>query len=201
MDPSLLEQFLGPSSTQLQLPVLHEDEADQLHPLISTAGFQRFSQTRKSLPGKVHTKDKVANLFAVFPLFPPPTSSSTSDIYTDRLPFMYVSAYLFQFSSSSSFSSSSFLSFSFHPMDWMFNFRVPFSSPLLLPLFVAPFSIKSSSNRFIELINYSFFLLSFSRIHTHSQTYARLKIFNNQRAQATVKRWWRTRTCLAFIDI
>ena len=89
MDPSLLEQFLGPSSTQFQLPVLHEDEADQLHPLISTAGFQRFTQTRKSLPGKVHTKDKVANLFDVFPLFPSPNLLllHTSDIYADRLPF------------------------------------------------------------------------------------------------------------------
>ena len=52
MDPSLLEQFLGPSSTQFQLPVLQEDENDQLRPLMSTTGFQRFSQTRKSLPGK-----------------------------------------------------------------------------------------------------------------------------------------------------
>lgn len=51
MDPSLLEQFLGPSSTQFQLPVLTEDENDELHPLLSI-GFQRFSQTRKSLPGK-----------------------------------------------------------------------------------------------------------------------------------------------------
>ncbi len=51
MDPSLLEQFLGPSSTQLQLPSLIEDEDDELHPLVST-GFQRLSQTRKSLPGK-----------------------------------------------------------------------------------------------------------------------------------------------------
>ncbi len=53
MDPSLLEQFLGPSSTQFQLLPLTEDENDELHPLVST-GFQRFSQTRKSLPGKNH---------------------------------------------------------------------------------------------------------------------------------------------------
>ena len=51
MDPSLLEQFLGPSSTQFQLPALTEDENDELHPLVST-GFQRLSLTRKSLPGK-----------------------------------------------------------------------------------------------------------------------------------------------------
>ena len=51
MDPSLLEQFLGPSSTQFQLPSLTEDENDELHPLLTT-GFQRFAQTRKSLPGK-----------------------------------------------------------------------------------------------------------------------------------------------------
>ena len=51
MDPSLLEQFLGPSSTQFQLPPLTEDENDELHPLI-TAGFQRLSYARKSLPGK-----------------------------------------------------------------------------------------------------------------------------------------------------
>jgi hypothetical protein len=51
MDPSLLEQFLGPSSTQFQLPTLTEDENDELHPLVST-GFQRLSLTRKSLPGK-----------------------------------------------------------------------------------------------------------------------------------------------------
>ena len=50
MDPSLLEQFLGPSATQFQLPSLTEDENDELHPLIST-GFQRLSHTRKSLPG------------------------------------------------------------------------------------------------------------------------------------------------------
>ena len=51
MDPSLLEQFLGPSSTQFQLPPLTEDENDELHPLV-TNGFQRLSHTRKSLPGK-----------------------------------------------------------------------------------------------------------------------------------------------------
>jgi len=51
MDPSLLEQFLGPSSTQFQLPPLTEDENDEVHPLVST-GFQRLSLTRKSLPGK-----------------------------------------------------------------------------------------------------------------------------------------------------
>ncbi len=51
MDPSLLEQFLGPSSTQFQLPPLTEDENDELHPLLNT-GFQRLSITRKSLPGK-----------------------------------------------------------------------------------------------------------------------------------------------------
>ncbi|CAF1265972.1 unnamed protein product [Adineta steineri] len=51
MDPSLLEQFLGPSSTQFQLPPLTEDENDELHPLITT-GFQRLSYARKSLPGK-----------------------------------------------------------------------------------------------------------------------------------------------------
>jgi hypothetical protein len=51
MDPSLLEQFLGPSSTQFQLPPLTEDENDELHPLVDT-GFQRLSFTRKSLPGK-----------------------------------------------------------------------------------------------------------------------------------------------------
>lgn len=50
MDPSLLEQFLGPSSTQFQLPALKEDENDELHPLVTT-GFQRLSLTRKSLPG------------------------------------------------------------------------------------------------------------------------------------------------------
>lgn len=61
MDPSLLEQFLGPSSTQFQLPVLPEDENDELHPLVST-GFQRLSITRKSLPGKenyMHTQGLV----------------------------------------------------------------------------------------------------------------------------------------------
>ena len=51
MDPSLLEQFLGPSSTQLQLPPLKEDENDELRPLLNV-GFQRLSHTRKSLPGK-----------------------------------------------------------------------------------------------------------------------------------------------------
>jgi hypothetical protein len=51
MDPSLLEQFLGPSSTQFQLPSSTEDENDELHPLVTT-GFQRLSHTRKSLPGK-----------------------------------------------------------------------------------------------------------------------------------------------------
>ena len=54
MDPSLLEQFLGPSSTQFQLPPLTEDENDELHPLL-TNGFHRFSQTRKSLPGNHRT--------------------------------------------------------------------------------------------------------------------------------------------------
>ncbi|CAF4692310.1 unnamed protein product, partial [Rotaria magnacalcarata] len=49
MDPSLLEQFLGPSSTQLQLPPLTEDENDELHPLLNN-GFQRLSHARKSLP-------------------------------------------------------------------------------------------------------------------------------------------------------
>lgn len=53
MDPSLLEQFLGPSSTQFQLSPLKEDENDELHPLVST-GFQRLSLTRKSLPGNNH---------------------------------------------------------------------------------------------------------------------------------------------------
>ncbi|CAF0866949.1 unnamed protein product [Adineta steineri] len=51
MDPSLLEQFLGPSSTQFQLPPLTEDENDELHPLITT-GFQRLSYARKSLPAR-----------------------------------------------------------------------------------------------------------------------------------------------------
>lgn len=51
MDPSLLEQFLGPSSTQFQLPTLTEDENDEMHPSLST-GFQRLSDLRKSLPGK-----------------------------------------------------------------------------------------------------------------------------------------------------
>ncbi|CAF3365569.1 unnamed protein product [Rotaria sp. Silwood1] len=51
MDPSLLEQFLGPSSTQFQLPPLNEDENDELHPLLN-AGFQRLSHTRKSLPAR-----------------------------------------------------------------------------------------------------------------------------------------------------
>lgn len=54
MDPSLLEQFLGPSSTQFQLPPLTEDENDDLHPLLNNR-FQRLSQTRKSLPGKKNT--------------------------------------------------------------------------------------------------------------------------------------------------
>ena len=53
MDPSLLEQFLGPSSTQFQLPSLIEDENDELHPLVTT-GFQRLSLTRKSMPGKIY---------------------------------------------------------------------------------------------------------------------------------------------------
>jgi hypothetical protein len=53
MDPSLMEQFLGPSSTQFQLPPLTEDENDELHPLLTT-GFQRLSYTRKSLPGKIY---------------------------------------------------------------------------------------------------------------------------------------------------
>jgi hypothetical protein len=58
MDPSLLEQFLGPSSTQFQIPPLTEDENDELHPLVST-GFERLSLTRKSLPGKnyIHIED------------------------------------------------------------------------------------------------------------------------------------------------
>jgi hypothetical protein len=51
MDSSLLEQFIGPSSTQFQLPVLIEDENDELHPLVNIR-FYRFSKTRKSLPGK-----------------------------------------------------------------------------------------------------------------------------------------------------
>lgn len=67
MDPSLLEQFLGPSSTQFQLPVLQEDESDQLRPLISSSGFQRFSQTRKSLPGKI---DRVQNDFSFTYFYP-----------------------------------------------------------------------------------------------------------------------------------
>jgi hypothetical protein len=53
MDPSLLEQFLGPSSTQFQLPSLIEDENDELYPLLTT-GFHRLSHTRKSLPGKTN---------------------------------------------------------------------------------------------------------------------------------------------------
>ena len=53
MDPSLLEQFLGPSSTQFQLPPLTEDENDEVHPLMTT-GFQRLSYARKSLPGKYY---------------------------------------------------------------------------------------------------------------------------------------------------
>ncbi|CAF3454869.1 unnamed protein product [Rotaria socialis] len=51
MDPSLLEQFLGPSSTQFQLPTLTEDENDELHPLLNS-GFQRLSHARKSLPAR-----------------------------------------------------------------------------------------------------------------------------------------------------
>ncbi|CAF2342408.1 unnamed protein product [Rotaria sp. Silwood2] len=51
MDPSLLEQFLGPSSTQFQLPSLNEDENDELHPLLNV-GFQRLTHTRKSLPAR-----------------------------------------------------------------------------------------------------------------------------------------------------
>ncbi|CAF1603182.1 unnamed protein product [Adineta ricciae] len=51
MDPSLLEQFLGPSSTQFQLPPLTEDENDEVHPLMTT-GFQRLSYARKSLPAR-----------------------------------------------------------------------------------------------------------------------------------------------------
>ena len=62
MDPSLLEQFLGPSATQFQLPSLIEDENDELHPLVST-GFQRLSHTRKSLPGKNYIPIIRSNLF------------------------------------------------------------------------------------------------------------------------------------------
>ena len=51
MDSSLLEQFLGPSSTQFQLPPLIEDEddGDDARPLIE----MKLRQIRNSLTGKI----------------------------------------------------------------------------------------------------------------------------------------------------
>jgi hypothetical protein len=50
MDSSLLEQFLGLSSTHFQLPPLIEEENDELHPLINIESC-RLNQTNKLLLG------------------------------------------------------------------------------------------------------------------------------------------------------
>jgi hypothetical protein len=47
MDLSLLEQFLGSSSTQFRLPTLIEEENDELQPLVNI----KFNHSRKSVLG------------------------------------------------------------------------------------------------------------------------------------------------------
>ncbi|CAF1036417.1 unnamed protein product [Rotaria sordida] len=48
MNSTLLEQFLGPSSTRFQLPTLFEEENDELYPLVNIK-FCRLNRTRKLL--------------------------------------------------------------------------------------------------------------------------------------------------------
>ncbi|CAF2411295.1 unnamed protein product [Rotaria sp. Silwood2] len=48
MNSTLLEQFLGPSSTRFQLPTLIEEENDELYPLVNIK-FSRLNRTRKLL--------------------------------------------------------------------------------------------------------------------------------------------------------
>lgn len=50
MDSSMFEQFLGPISTQFQLPATVEEESDEVHPLINIA-FYRLNKSRKVLIG------------------------------------------------------------------------------------------------------------------------------------------------------
>lgn len=55
MHATLLEQFLGPSSSRFQLPTLFEEEDDEVYPLVNIT-FCQINRTRKSLLGikKLH---------------------------------------------------------------------------------------------------------------------------------------------------
>ena len=211
MDPSLLEQFLGPSSTQFQLPVLTEDENDELHPLLSI-GFQRFSQTRKSLPGKCYVarqqgltrswrkcdqhrscsseQRKKGTLEKQFrrTLWLPRVRLVPPAMFTRKAReiLLYVDATLID-------NRWPISALSRYPItkviDIPFDVHLSFFDIQRSSLVVRPFSlrssfffssIKSSSNRFIELINYSFFPpLSLSLPPSLSLCISRARTFEN----------------------
>ncbi|CAF0975378.1 unnamed protein product [Rotaria sp. Silwood1] len=54
MNSSLLEEFLGPSSTRFQLPTLIEEENDELYPLVNIK-FCRLNRTRKLLLARANS--------------------------------------------------------------------------------------------------------------------------------------------------
>ncbi|CAM4751887.1 unnamed protein product [Rotaria magnacalcarata] len=57
MNSTLLEHFLGPSSTRFQLPTLFEEEDDEVYPLVNIT-FCQINRTRKSLLARAQSAAK-----------------------------------------------------------------------------------------------------------------------------------------------